>query len=296
MADIITFPEIPDTYNSVINRNGKHHKTSCNWYNWRSKTNHIPRVKSRPSPSDTFEYRNNRLVNTKSLQYQGVKDSCNANWEGDILSKRTAVPGGEARDYNIYTFSQHDNRHKIELPAKKTELSRNVLNQSSSANVTETLNWSHHNQPSNQKERYQRRENLPSYYTQVDDFRNQAMTTSGPRSVSAARYRRFPKTHDDGLDKFSKFTAENEKNCILNHDVSFNKKGGNKLLDKKELMRLQSLCQPQYYTGSKNVHARGEPQRSAPVKDKNQEWNYSFHTHTHSSKVGDNTKYACYRF
>ena len=55
------------------------------------------------------------------------------------------MPGGEARDYNIYTFSQHDNRHKIRLPAKKTHKEyikdMKILNQSKSANVSETLNW-----------------------------------------------------------------------------------------------------------------------------------------------------------
>lgn len=331
MADIITFPEIPGAYNSVLSRNGKHHKTSCNWYDWQSKSNHIthiPKPKQITAPSDLFEYRNNRLVNTKSLQNRGIKDSCLSNWEGDILSKRTVVPGGEARDYNIYAFSQHDNRHKICLPAKKTDLCNTnipnsphihnvkVLNQARSANVTETLNWDHKNPGNNDgfnRFHYQRK----TADNEIENFL--APGKSKKEKLDLAKHRRFPKTHDDSLEKFSIFTKENETNCILNH--SHHHYGANNqsvpraqtVLDKKDLINLQSLCQPQFYTGSKLVNARaaqppkllpGRKQGPASSSRKSQSaigtmnsgWNYSFHTHTHSKRVGDSTRNACYRF
>lgn len=285
-----------------------HHHTSCQWYDWRNKAEAVPLKRSSTLPSYIFETRNQRLVGTTKIRHTSIQASCKANSRqadtSAVTAKRAVVPSGEARDYNLFAFSQHDNRHKIKLPAKKTELRDDILQQSKSANVSQTLNWDYDN-PANEDGfnyfHYQRKENLPSYYRKVDDVNNSEFVV-GKKEMG--RYRRFPKFHNDSLDKYTTLQTENQKNCILNHDSSYSSKNENTLKDNgKNLISLQYLAQPQFYTGSSKVHARQPSTSQLKARKlksagdvKRPSWHYSYHPKTNSRHVMNSTKNACYRF
>lgn len=240
MAEVACFVHVDAIQHKTHTTPANHHQASCKWYNWNSFPEKIPAVKNKPIPSDIFEHRSQRLMDRKKIHKDSIKLSCKAN-EAQIksatdannnhinlltssqrpqstftcdskilLNQRTLVPGGEARDYNIYAFSQHDNRHKICLPAKKHHQNENskILQQHKSSNVTETLNWDHKN-PGNpdgfNNVYYQRRENIPSYLSK--DISNQKakiddVNCFGPVGVPNKRFPRFPKVHNDSREKY----------------------------------------------------------------------------------------------
>merc|ERR1712226_259240 len=125
---------------------------------------------------------------------------CDANI---LINKRSLVPGGEARDFSIYTFSQHDNRHKINLPAKKHKLSENVKLQSKSCNVSKTLNWEYNGTiPNNNNMYYKRSQDIPEYL-KTDLKSTSCINDRYAYKSNSQNFHRFPKVHDDSEGKYS---------------------------------------------------------------------------------------------
>lgn len=283
----------------------QHHKTSCSWYAWQSNIpnsfqNPFTKSALKTEPSDRFHYRIDRLVNSKKILSDSIKKSCyNDSLVGN--DERNIVPVGEARNYNTFAFSQHDNRHKIKLPAKKHGVDQNIVIQSKSDNVSDTLSWT------NSKTSV-----LPNIESSNNKTRQRAFTSSAvyrnPRrdaehtNKNGIRndFRRFPKSHNfSQKTSFDNYKNLNEISPILTHDMSFNSKNDNYLKPKSELMSLQNLVQPQNYSGA-SIPSRDRIRNRGDVVQKNREnkqpWSYAFNLKTHSALIEKNTKYACFRF
>lgn len=275
----------------------QHHKTSCSWYAWQKNIPNsfqMPCIKTlqKTEPSDQFHYRINRVKNNKEILSKSIKKSCyeNGNKNGNVLNERNIVPGGEARDYNTFAFSQHDNRHKIQLPAKKHGVKENIVIQSKSDNVSDTLSWTN--------------SCLPNIEATGNQNRQRSYTSSQiHRKANTKRtdFRRFPKSHDfSQRSQFERYSNFKEKSPIVAHDVNSSK--DNYLKPKSELISLQNLVQPQNYSGASipsrdKIRSRGDTAGSSRnINSEKLPWSYAYNLKSHSAKIGQNTKYACFRF
>ena len=285
----------------------QHHKTSCSWYAWQSNIpnsfqNPCTKTSSKTEPSDRFNYRIDRLVNSKKILSDSIKKSCYSDSIRKVGNdERNIVPVGEARNYNTFAFSQHDNRHKIKLPAKKHGVDKNIVIQSKSDNVSDTLSWTNTTLPDIESSNNKARQRA---FTSSAAYRN-PNRREAEIEIQKIDFRRFPKSHNFSQRKnFQNYKNANQKSPILTHDMTFNSKNDNYLKPKSELMSLQNLVQPQNYSGASipsRDKIRSQSRGDAVVRNKKQEknqqpWSYAFNLKTHSALIEKNTKYACFRF
>ena len=79
----------------------QHHKTSCSWYAWQSNIpnsfqNPCTKTSSKTEPSDRFNYRIDRLVNSKKILSDSIKKSCYSDSIRKVGNdERNIVPVGE---------------------------------------------------------------------------------------------------------------------------------------------------------------------------------------------------------
>lgn len=231
------------------------HQTSCHWFDWKfNKDSHaqqIEKLHENSTRPPMFASRLKKLTNRRQAEKQLIESS------------RREIQFGDANACDIFCFSQHDNRHQIEAPAKKT-ITDVVHHQAKSNNITATMFWKNPNNSDITK----------SSITQ--NIQRQSYTADAYNSMNKqSTYRRFPKKHRNVLNKRSKsnILAHNENNTGLE--------------DKNSLISLQILAQPQSYTGSRLDINKS---KTSPG------WCYSVHGKTFSKHVSNATKHACYRF
>jgi len=240
------------------------HRNSCSWYNW--------------SLQDENHFcSNSRLdVQVASQGYaQGVKpptfirrlERLDNRKRATTAEPKRVVPRGEAIAKDIFTFSQHDNRHRIKAPEKKTVLSQHDR-QSQSKNINNTMAWSANIKDGEYritKTSHDRRDYKPDMN---DD----------PVTVNAVSFRRFPKKHHQQTTP-----VRRSQSNILSH------KEGQKAVR----ISLPILAQPQSYIGFQATKNNNNTKRAKTTPGG---WCYSYHGKTFSKRVSNATQHACYRF
>ena len=241
------------------------HRTSCLWYNWREQDKNHFHSNSR---LDVQTANQGSYAHTQPPTFIRRIDRMGDRRRASTAEPKQIVPRGEATDKNIFKFSQHDNRHRITAPEKKTILSQDDR-QRQSRNITNTMVWSNN----------------------IKDGEFQITKTSPDRkiykvdlnaaSIHTPDFRRFPKRHHASCAPKTKRSQSN----LLAQDGTEGTEPAR--------ISLPILAQPQSYIGFQADNAKKLTRRA---KTSPGGWCYSYHGKTFSKRVSNATQHACYRF
>lgn len=256
------------------------HRTSCLWYNWREQDKNHYHSNSR---LDVQTANQGSYAHTQPPTFIRRIDRMGDRRRASTAEPKQIVPRGEATDKNIFKFSQHDNRHRITAPEKKTILSQDDR-QRQSRNITNTMVWSNN----------------------IKDGEFQITKTSPDReiykvdlnaaSIRTPNFRRFPKRHHASCARQEALKTRRSQSNLLAQDGT---EGG-----EPARISLPILAQPQSYIGFQASQPKNNSTNKAEDKMATRQraktspggWCYSYHGKTFSKRVSNATQHACYRF